>query len=329
MYDSIPKQVKPGLDHKSDAELRFPDINSVIFISSARAAVAGRGEPIHNLILSEAAHYQPGTYQRIVLPALQRVPRNGTIILESTPYGEDEVFYPEVQASLNETGTFTLHTVYWWDNPDNTLAEDYPHLLQSEREMDLTVEEQKLQGEHGLTLDQLRWRRYRKRETARQPELFEQEHLEDIGRCFLTTGLPYYDPFLLDRLARDCYPAPHSSPGGGDVWFPPEKGAYYVMGIDPGQGKVTESVAAVWKLSPDRGALHCASLSGFIDPLDFASPVLELARWYNNAFLVPEANSHGLGLIAQLRDYPNIYFREDIINGQHSMRPGWLTTPLI
>ena len=94
MYESVPDDWRPVRDHKSDAEIRFPEINSVIFISTARAAVAGRGEPIHNLLLSETAHYQPGANSRIITPALQRVPESGRVItvsythltLPTTPY---------------------------------------------------------------------------------------------------------------------------------------------------------------------------------------------------------------------------------------------------
>ena len=124
MYNSIPEQLKPTQDHSSTYEKRFPDINSVIYISTARAAVAGRGEPIHNLLLSECAFYIAGARERIIIPALQRVPQDGNVYLESTPQGEDDILYPEVQAALKHDSSFALHTTFWWENPDNIVTSD-------------------------------------------------------------------------------------------------------------------------------------------------------------------------------------------------------------
>ena len=296
VYESITEKFRPERDHKSDAEIRFPKLNSVIFISSARAAVAGRGEPIHNLLLSEAAHYQPGTESRIIIPALQRVPDEGRVIIESTPNGEDEIFYPQIQASLEGHGIFKLHTVYWWENSDNWMEADSKlNLLTAEREMsDLTAEEKLLKQEYQVTIEQLRWRRYKTREMQGNDGLFDQEHLEDLSKCFLSTGLPYYPPELLMRLSERAYEAPHSDRHETKVWFPPERDGVYVMGVDPGQGKVTESAVTIFRIYPNRGPQHCATLSGIIDPLEFYRPVAELAEWYNRAFIIPEANSHGL-----------------------------------
>ncbi len=99
-YQSTPDALRPRMDHSSATEKRFPDINSVMYIGTARAAVFGRGEPIHNLLFSEAAFYLPDAIDRIVKPSLQRVPADGTVVVESTPNGEGGWFYEEVQAAL-------------------------------------------------------------------------------------------------------------------------------------------------------------------------------------------------------------------------------------
>ena len=123
-YDSIPNMFKPRMDHSSTYEKRFPDINSVMYIGTARSQVFGRGEPIHRLLFSEEAFYVPGALERIMIPALQRVPENGMVVRESTPNGEDGSFYNEVQAALNGESVFKLHTLYWWENPDNTMTDE-------------------------------------------------------------------------------------------------------------------------------------------------------------------------------------------------------------
>jgi hypothetical protein len=332
LYDSIPAQAKPVQDHSSTYEKRFPDINSVMYISTARAAVAGRGEPIHNLLLSEAAFYQQGTRERIIIPALQRVPPDGSVVIESTPNGEDELFYEEVQKCLNGQSTFKLHVVYWWDNPDNFLSADSPAVHPDDRgDLEYTSEEMVFIINYGCTEGNIRWRRWKIREAG---ELFFQEHLEDLNTCFLVTGASFYPTEPLLRLHDGCYPAPHIGPAESAVWFPPEERGIYVMGIDPGQGKLTETVCSVWRWfpppigdDPARGPRLEARLSGIFEAAENWPPIQELANWYNHALIDPEANGHGQGLVREARNYPNLYWREDIVSGQKTMVIGWLSTP--
>ena len=114
---------------------------------------------------------------------------------------------------------------------------------------------------------------------------------------------------------------------GARIWFLPERGGHYILGVDPGQGKITETVAVVLRIFQDRGPQYCARLSGLIDPMTFGAPLKRLALMYGMPHMVPEANGHGLGLMAQLSTYPNMYWREDVISGQRTMVRGWLTTP--
>ena len=318
MYDSIPTQLKPEMDHKSSSEKRFPDINSVIYIDTARASVAGRGEPIHNLLFSECGFYQPGTRRRIIIPALQRVPPTGTVVMESTPNGEDEILYPEVQKALKGESTFNLLVLYWWLNPDNILLADYPGLPAW---YEYTEEERILVELHNLTEDQIRWRRWKIKEAE---ELFWQEHLENLTTCFLVMGEPYYDPWRVLELSKLVYPAPHSHQGA-QVWYPPEDGIQYVIGVDPGLGKKAKSVATVWR-DTFSGIRHEATLAGLIEPATMATKTKELAYYYNEALIIPEANAHGLLLTKELNDYRRVYRRRDVVSGKESEVIGWLTT---
>jgi len=54
--------------------------------------------------------------------------------------------------------------------------------------------------------------------------------------------------------------------------------------------------------------------------------VRDLAQYYNTALINPEANSHGIALVAGLKNWPKLYWREDIISGVKSAHIGWLTT---
>lgn len=337
MYNSIPRGLVPELDHRSSYEKRFPDINSVIYIATARAEVAGRGEPIHNLILSEAAFYVPGARERIIIPALQRVPMDGGwVTVESTPNGEDLYFYEEVQKALQGNSPMRLQVVYWWDNPDNVLPTntilDIP--AWDRRSLDYDSKEETLVGLHQLSEDQVRWRRYKVREMG---DMFFQEHLESLDTCFLLTGESYYPAEPCIRLSKGCYPAPFTGPGNSMMWEEVSERGVYFMGVDPGQGKSTETVASVWKYNVpyasengDEASLpmfqHVASLSRLEEAADMKEQIEDLAKYYNWATVNPEANGHGQGFIREFKHYPHLYWREDIVSGQKGMQIGWLTT---
>lgn len=329
-YESVPKKLKPEMDHRSTTEKRFPDINSVLYIGTAKAQVKGRGEPIHNLLFSEEAFYPPDAYNRIIVPSIERVPDDGLVVRESTPNGEQGSFYEEVSKARAGKSIYRLHAMYWWENPDNHIGVGTPHydrMDEDERDMQhLRPEELLMQANLRLTLDQLRWRRFKLLDTGK---LFMQEHLESLDTCFLSVGEPYYDPNVTMRGTESCYPAPGSGPGGAEVWHKPEPGGVYTLGVDPGQGKITESVGHVWRWDLDHPR-HEASIRGLIEPRPMAEKCMELGFWYNQALMVPEDNSHGIAFIQRIVDpvlgaYPRVYFRTDIVSGRQSRAIGWHT----
>jgi len=330
-YDSLPAPIRPALDHKSAYEMRFPAINSVMYIATAGAAIEGRGEPIHNLLLSEAAFYPTGTRERIILPMIERVPLDGCVVAESTPSGEDEFIYPEVQRILSGESAFRLNVVCWWDNPDNFMLRGSELALrQDQGPLTYSGEEQLLVNQYNLSENQIRWRRAK---IAFMGQLFFQEHLESLSSCFLTVDSPYYLIGPMLEITARCYPAPHTGPGGALVWFAPEERGHYVMGVDPGQGKQTETVCSVWRVFPPpiedeplRGPQLVARLSGLTEAAAMKDDIIALGKWYNWALINPEANGHGQGLIREIKNYPNLYWREDIVSGKKSMVIGWLTT---
>jgi len=325
-YQSTPEALRPRMDHSSATEKRFPDINSVMYIGTARAAVFGRGEPIHNLLLSEAAFYLPDAIDRIVKPSLQRVPTDGTVVVESTPNGEGGWFYEEVQAALAGQSVFRLTALFWWEEADNYLPPDSEILEmfpEFQYDFDYTPDEEVLVYNNQLSIDQIRWRRWKILELG---DLFWQEHLESLDTCFLTVGQPYYDTTDALALTRLAYkPGMHWE--GAQVWEEPIEGARYVMGIDPGQARQTESVACVARLDNELGPVMVALLGGMYEPDLMGAKCIPLAQRYNNAKMVPEVNGHGIALLDTIKKrYSNIYIRRDIERGTPIQRQGWVTS---
>ena len=171
--------------------------------------------------------------------------------------------------------------------------------------------------------------------------IFEQEYPEDDESCFLTAGNEAYSGTVIEQKAQKCFPAPqvHSCinkktgiTAEAQIWFPPEHGLPYIMSIDPGKGKASESVGQIWhfeegfqdKEGNDHPPVmrHCATVSGWYDEWEMAEYCKDLAYWYGNTVICPEDN---LDIVSHLRDYPSLYYREDVRTGKMVRAIGWQT----
>jgi hypothetical protein len=345
MYDRLPMpdNMKPVMHHNSSYEKSFPSRNSVFYIGTAGSKVFGRGETIKYFLGSEFAFW-PDPW-KILNPVMQSVPLDGEIILESTPNGEGgartpNAFYELVQESLNTSNNvWNLQVIEWYLEDAYRIARGSKHALEKDRGEigDYNNEELGLISIAGWddreAEDRIRWRR---RKFSELKALFYQEYLEDIVSCFMTVKEPFYDYEVLDRLRAGCFPAPHRF-NHAEVWNTPvdrdsieeeSQHPIYVISVDPGQGKGTRSVALVWRLDLEehRKIRHEATLSGFYDPVAFAGLVTELGKYYYDARIIPEANGHGLSFCSEIKHYPNLYYRTDIISGIQGKHIGWMTT---
>ena len=333
MYDRLPfpDDKKPVMHHHSAYEKSFPRRNSVIYIGTAGARVFGRGEPIHFFLGTEVAFWPDA--DRILIPTEQRVPLDGEMWLESTPQGEGNTFYNLVQESLSGNSIWTLVTLPWWLEPEYRLAIDSEHALRGDYEkiVSLTEEEKALALKAGWddfeADERIRWRR---RKIASIKAAFWQEFFESLDSCFLSVSEPFYDTDYLATLSQKCCP-PTSHFFNAGVWFTPadrKENPVYVVSVDPGQGKATRSVALVWRLdlADFTRIQHVATLAGYYDPIAFAPMVMQLGEYYYTARIIPEVNGHGMAFCAEVKTYPNLYFRTDVVSGLSSKQIGWMTT---
>jgi hypothetical protein len=329
------------MHHKSTYEKFFADLHSTFYIGTAGAKVFGRGEPIHYFLGSEVAFWPDPLH--ILDPTMQRVPLGGEIILESTPNGEGDpenpdpkkhnAFFDFVQEAKEDPDSiWKLHDLYWWLEPLYRIPLGSPYALISDRghlsyysdEVDLI----KRAGWGDLEAEErIRWRRRKIKEIKHK---FWQEFMEDLESCFLASGMTYYDEDELDRLHSGCFPAPYKFKGA-NIWHEPVDREYnpiYHLAVDPGQGKVTRSVATVWRLDLEgfEKVQHVATLAGYYEPSVFTPMVKELGHYYHGCQIAAEANGHGMAFTALLADYPNVYYRIDVISGLSTKAVGWYTS---
>lgn len=362
----------PRLDHQSSTELSFVNkatgFYSVFYIFSAGSYTIGRGEAIHNLLLDEYAFWPDGTHEEVFASAQQRVPLlTGTkIVAQSTPNGEDnpfcEFYRAALEGKMTKGSVYTPHFYTWFIHPEYVMYTDSPFCLPGD-DVDvlpnLEPDEQNLymiltdiyDFDSSTAMAKLRWRRYKKaemkslRRTGETVRAFDQEYPEDDISCFLSAGNMAYDVDLINEKSKACYPALDSKvfanevTGIGavaDIWYDVEEGKSYLVSIDPGKGKQSESVAHVWhfeegftrELKNEGKEIvppilqHCATLAGWYDEWEMAQYCMPLATYYNGAVIVPESN---LDIVSHLKNYDSLYYRQDPRDGRVGRVIGWET----
>lgn len=329
---SIPEELKlgfnfPQMSHKSAYELSWANINSTFYIGSARSFVFGRGERIDNALCSEIAFWQDP--ERIMVPLGERVPKSGTLLLESTPNGEGNYFYDTWQRARSwSAGLSPFKPLFfpWWLCSDYKLGINEGLPADAHSPLDYSAEEAALVTNHNLSEEQIRWRRMKL--ASPLASMFRQEYAEDDQSCFLQVKEAVFDAQLLNDKSRDCYP-PVGSYENASIWFYPEANHTYVLGADPTVGRVKKAAATVWDL---HGLKLCARLSGMYEPPVFATKIKQLGRYYNSAMLVVESNNPGVAVLELLvgpyapDPYSNLYYQRDLVTGRPTTRPGWTTT---
>lgn len=312
---------------------------SSIYIASARSKTAGRTETIHHLLLDEHAFYVPEATERVIAPAMARIPPGGTVDTFSTPNGESNEFHDwYVEAKIGKS-IFTPHFFAWFQHPEYYIALGDPRIKKipetDKPEFKLTTEEETLHYMRGLSFDQIRWRRWMMavmeslKRSGETRTLFKQEFPEDDVSCFLATGDMYFDTSAMDEIANNCYPAPQSR-SNLLVWYPPEKGGKYFIAIDPGQARITQTAIVVLTFIKDKDGnykpRYCARDAGLYAPEITVKKAVAASDYYNRAEIGWEDNSHGLAVTELLKNRKPIYMRKDIISGIQTSTPGWRTT---
>ena len=278
----------------------------------------GRGDTIRKALLSELAFYEDP--ERILAGVEDAVPYTGELTIESTPNGEDNIFYERWVRAREGRSTYIPFFLSWWLGKDYSLPYGSPYALESDKgELTFTDEEGELVEKFGLTEDQIRWRRMK---IAEKGGMFYRDYPEDEVTCFHQSGEPVFDSYLIQELAKGCGEG-QRHPSGFSIWIPPVGGMSYVVGADSSAGEGGGSFSAAAIL--DVAYQVVATYQGRVEPYRFAQLLKEAGTWYNIATLAVERNFTGYAVLSHLTDYPNLYLERDFITGRVTGRPGWWT----
>ena len=284
-WANLPERLRTGALKPSRANVRqlvFPLLDSEYRVETAADPDAGRGLTIQNLHCSEVARW-PRDAAETLASLRAAVAPHGQIVLESTPQGAHGCFYQEWR-DAEETG-YVRHFFPWWmeDGYRREIAPFEP-----------TDEERELMRQHGLTLDQIAFRRDIR---SNFRGLAKQEFAEDPESCFLASGDCVFEIEPIDERLAEL--ASVESLKAYTEFLPSRTTKQYVIGVDPAGGGSAGDYCCAEVVDRFTG-YQCAELHGKWPPKEFAVKLVELARHFNNALLAVEVNNHGGTVLAHL-----------------------------
>jgi len=317
------------LGAKETREVSFPQSDSAFWTGTAGAKRTGRGLTLKRVHASEFAFWdEPRVTLGAVSPAL--VPRGSVVVLETTASGYDSEghqFWRDAEQGAN--GYRAVFFPWWECDPANYRLP----LLADDELGDLAGDERELVERHGLTLEQIKWRRAKMRELGRG--VFLQEFAEDAETCWAAAGGMVYDAELLKHLMVRA-PTPIDTDWGGALErYTEYAGEPTVIGCDTAEGVGHDRSTWTARTYPDRRLLATFADAG-MEPKALAGMLNTWGRRYASqglpAFLVVEKNMHGITVLRELRDtykYPasRIYHRaaQDKAAKESSDKIGWHT----
>lgn len=183
-HEHCPAVVRPHTGASNAKELSFDRLESGYAVGTAGTKAVGRSQTIQLFHGSEVAFWpNASTHFAGVVQAIPDLP--GTeIVLESTANGVGGEFHERWQQAEAGIGDYEAIFIPWFWSPE------YARPIPTGFALD--EEETEYQAAHGLTLEQMAWRRNKIAE-LKDPMLFKQEYPASAAEAFQMTG---HDSFI-------------------------------------------------------------------------------------------------------------------------------------
>jgi hypothetical protein len=313
-WECLPEDMREGPLRRSKAnagQMCFTELDSEFRVVSAGDEGAGRGLTMQYLHCSEVSRW-PGDAGATLAGLRAALAPGGEMVMESTPNGAYGCFYEEWGRAASSD--LVQHFFPWWMEKAYIAAPAVGELRE---------DEQLLMMAHGLTAEQIGFRRGLE---ASYRGLRSQEFAEDAESCFKATGECCFEVEAVERrLASVGEPIEVRRGGALQIWFPPVAGKDYLVAVDTAGGGADGDFAAVQVIEMGSG-LQCAELQQRLGTLELARVSAGLAREYGassggGALIAVERNNHGAGVLAYLDSverYARVYEQAGVA--------GWLTT---
>lgn len=325
------KEMNPKHDWKSGTRMRFPKIDSYIYIDSAKSDSVGAGHTITRCHLSELAKWSQRKAEQLFADISQTVPKTGHLIVESTPQGRAGLFYDIYKGAKKGTNGFTPFFYPWWweegyiQDVDEYMTDEKAEIVADilgQSASNYLKDEKKFKEFNKLTDAQIAFRRWKIGEIKL---LFFQEYPENDEDCWLSSDLsvipgadlrPYYSEIREGEIH-----------GNWTVWKKPIGGRDYIIGADVATGRAKDySCAAV---IDTRSLEYVARIRGKIHTDQFAEELIRIGHEYNDAMIAVERNGHGHSVLRVLleKNYENLYYHVDYDStNEENADAGWVTS---
>lgn len=275
--DHMPAEYKPEFGYNNRTIISLPATDSEIIVATANGTGnVGRGFSFSHIHFSEYAFVNDP--EPMLAGALQS--GNPNVVIESTANGTGNDFYTKCMEAHHGEGIWKLLFYQWWLSPE------YQKPLDFTDEIKLTNSEEILVQKHTLSLEQIKWRRYKIKELGAR--LFNQEYPETVELAFLASGVGYFsDIENLDELLTAKYDTE------------PNSDKTYIAGLDLGRN-IDYTVLSVFDLDTgnevDLLRINRMSWNSIIER------IVQKLRYWNVDTIWIENNNVGNAIPEQLLD---------------------------
>lgn len=327
-YDKLPDKYKDSAGIKSDkatdTEISMPRNNSRIEVQ-----LEVRSKAVTHILYSEYAFMK----QDRIIASMGALTPKSLKIYESTPHGLNHFYNLYKDLKDQKRSMF----VPWFAQAE--------YKIEGDKIEDLTGEEAKLIRKHGLTHDQIRFRR--DKIMVMGDLKFRQEYPEDDVQCFLLSGDSVINRYLIMEQiewAKKNPPIDEIRQSAllikvfrkfTDEELDKLKPAFFV-GVDPAEGVGRDySACVVIANYLDHSSEVVMTMRGFEEPVNFARIIHRYIKshWTFKdtdgeeevvPLMIVERNNHGHVVLSQFKGkelyYPRLFCEEK------DARAGFLTT---
>jgi hypothetical protein len=342
-YKNMPFFLRTPIKNKNMHGVKWENGSQII--SETASETAGRGDSLSLLVLDEAAHYQSDRLTRGIIgaamPTLSRT--GGSLAIISTPngtHGPGAYYYEQVNAlqTKGNSRTERLIDIDWWEIPDIKGIEPYRGYNQKLQEF---VEKDyfnrplvKEEAKRFFKPIEENWRENDfliKQYDDLGSVLFKQE----IFHNFIIAEDQVFAEDIIEELRekiRDFKPLYEDELNGNSlkgliIWNLPVPKKRYILSADIASG-TGKDYSAVQILDVENYE-QVAEYRGRLATKNFSKVIKSLARYYNQAFVVIEANSIGEAVFNEVYysendPYDNVYKQKKSRNGVTRFT-GWET----
>ncbi len=365
-HNFCPQELKPEDKYNNKAILEFNNANGTGLDSAIRVGCAGKddlgsGMKIDFLHFSEYSKWDKNVIEALTTSTFQTVPNDPSteIIIESTAKGVGGAFYDKFwnaryryEVKLNEKDEpYFICEVNKDANEDNEFSSIFiPCYVFKKYRMPVkenfipTEEELELKRKYGVNDEFLQWRRWTiSNKCNNSIDIFYQEYPTNPYEAFISSSISVFPTKLVVEAMEYCKEPKkkyeinlslldmYERPDGRFlVWKEPQYNGRYIVSADVSEGlegdkKDFSSIDVIDWITGEQ----VAHWHGKISPDLLGCVIYSIAKKYNNAYVVPEKNNHGLVVINKLLDlgYTNIHV-EIQYEPPHKPRKryGWVTS---